>query len=219
MRSVRSKRRNHLRRSAVKCSWRSGMATGGAEMMDMDKVLKESHVLTAEEVIQRRTRRLEQLMKVYRAQYWGLLEEMRSKYRRFYLRHGKSGWRWDNEDGVGVSRSEQNHGEQAAAAAAAGGGGGGRELNSTSVAGEMKEPHAPEKLGNEIMRCGAQGCNNKPLLLSVYCYAHVLLEPRQRLYRPCSYVVRRSALIILGCTFCEEYVMLLLSLLSLEHVE
>ena len=197
------------------------MATGGAEMMDMDKVLKESHVLTAEEVIQRRTRRLEQLMKVYRAQYWGLLEEMRSKYRRFYLRHGKSGWRWDNEDGVGVSRSEQNHGEQAAAAAAAaaGGGGGGRELNSTSVAGEMKEPHAPEKLGNEIMRCGAQGCNNKPLLLSVYCYAHVLLEPRQRLYRPCSYVVRRSALIILGCTFCEEYVMLLLSLLSLEHVE
>ena len=168
------------------------MATGGAEMMDMDRVLKESHVLTSEEVIQRRTRRLEQLMKVYRAQYWGLLEEMRSKYRRFYLRHGKSGWRWDNEDGVGVSRSEQNHGEQAAAAA---GGGGGRELNSNSVAGEMKEPHAPEKPGNEIMRCGAQGCNNKPLLLSVYCYAHVLLEPRQRLYRPCSYVVRRSALI------------------------
>ncbi|CAM6126026.1 unnamed protein product [Calypogeia fissa] len=56
------------------------------------------HSAAMEEVIQRRVRRLRKLMKVYRSQHLGLVEEMRTKYRRFYLRHGKSGWRDDVED-------------------------------------------------------------------------------------------------------------------------
>lgn len=32
-----------------------------------------------------------------RLQYWGLIEEMRSKHRRFFLRQGTSGWKEEGE--------------------------------------------------------------------------------------------------------------------------
>jgi hypothetical protein len=123
-----------------------------------DDVLKRSDALTQEEVIQRRLKRMRKLMKLYRSQYWSLVEEMRMKYRRFYLRYGKSGWRDD------VEEKED-------------GGDGMRE---------------PERGNAENIHCGAQGCTAKPLALSVFCFAHILLEPRQRLYKPCGHVVRTN---------------------------
>uniref|UniRef100_A0A7I4BR11 KAT8 regulatory NSL complex subunit 2 n=1 Tax=Physcomitrium patens TaxID=3218 RepID=A0A7I4BR11_PHYPA len=128
--------------------------------------LHHAHVLTREQLVHRRARRLRHLLRMYRHQYWGLLEELRSKYRRFYLRTGKSGWRGREVDG---------------------------DPNPTPAPGEMKQPNAPETPGTEISRCGAQGCDAKPLLLSRYCYTHILQEPRQRLYKPCSFTVRRGS--------------------------
>lgn len=129
-------------------------------------------VLTQEQLLHRRASRLRHLLRIYRAQYWGLLEEMRSKYRRFYLRHGKSGWRRDA--GPGPSGLDRN--------------------DPDLPPGEMKRPHAPEPPGgSDVSRCGAQNCLAKPLLLSSYCYTHILQEPRQRLYRPCSFIVRRGS--------------------------
>lgn len=147
-----------------------------------DEILKRTDTLTVEEVVSRRARRVRQLMKLYRAQYWGLLEEMRSKYRRFYLRHGKSGWRHDIDGG---NSQRADAGEATVGVI---------EGKIPDTPGAMKEPHAPEKAGSETLRCGAQGCQSKPLLLSVFCYQHVVHEPRQRLYRPCSFVTRRWAL-------------------------
>ncbi|KAH9567687.1 hypothetical protein CY35_03G038300 [Sphagnum magellanicum] len=158
------------------------LAAGAKE----DEVLQHAEALTIEEVVRRRSRRVRQLMKLYKAQYWGLLEEMRSKYRRFYLRHGKSGWRDDTESG----EQQRGGGDDGEAAIY------GREREGVSPSGTegggMREPHAPERTGSETLRCGAQGCLAKPLPLSIFCYEHILLEPRQRLYRPCSFVVRRS---------------------------
>eukprot|EP00897_Mesotaenium_endlicherianum_P008389 jgi/Mesen1/7579/ME000392S06840 len=118
-------------------------------------------------------------MKVYRAQYWTLLEEMRSKYRRFYLRNGRGGWR-EGPEGDG---SQQLLMPPAAAAAAAA---------ATALplrgAAARSEPHAPDKPANVTLHCAAPGpCLAKPLALSVFCLAHVLLEPRQKLYKPCMF--------------------------------
>lgn len=127
--------------------------------------LLHASVLTQEQLLHRRASRLRHLLRIYRAQYWGLLEEMRSKYRRFYLRHGKSGWRRDHSPTI-------------------------RDVPTDLPPAEMKQPHAPES--DTVSHCGAQGCLAKPLLLSSYCYTHILQEPRQRLYKPCSFIVRRS---------------------------
>jgi hypothetical protein len=133
--------------------------------------LHRATALTHEQLLRRRASRLRHLLSIYRSQYWGLLEEMRSKYRRFYLRHGKSGWRRDQGPAPAPDPDRPAPGPSA---------------------GEMKQPHAPETPGSELSRCGAQGCFAKPLLLSSYCYTHILQEPRQRLYKPCSFIVRRS---------------------------
>ncbi|GJP69457.1 hypothetical protein CLOP_g470, partial [Closterium sp. NIES-67] len=63
------------------------------EPMDLDECLRNLPVVAAEEVVQRRLNRLRKLMAVYRGQYWALLEELRAKYRRFYMRTGQSGWK------------------------------------------------------------------------------------------------------------------------------
>lgn len=140
-------------------------ANSSRSLMDDDHILNRAEALTLDEVIERRSRRVRKLMKVYKSQYWGLVEEMRTKYRRFYLRHGKSGWRDDEEEREGVD----------------GGGAGGDD--------GMREPE--RRAGNsENVHCGAQGCTAKPLQLSVFCFAHILQEPRQRLYKPCSHVIR-----------------------------
>ncbi|KAG6548586.1 hypothetical protein Mapa_010075 [Marchantia paleacea] len=138
------------------------------EGLPEDEALNRTDVLTLEEVVQRRAKRVRQLMKLYRTQYWGLLEEMRTKYRRFYLRHGKSGWRDDVEGGEREREGPGKPGED---------GGDG-----------MREP--PERGHVENLHCGAQGCSTKPLPLSVFCFSHILQEPRQRLYKPCSFVIR-----------------------------
>ncbi|KAJ7295299.1 hypothetical protein O6H91_Y199400 [Diphasiastrum complanatum] len=122
-----------------------------------DEILKHANALTREEVVRRRARRVKQLIKLYRVQYWSLLEEMRSKYRLFYLRSGKSGWRDDGEEKEGE---------------------------------DLREPHAPDKSSGDNIKCGVQGCKAKPLPLSVFCFSHILLEPKQQLYKPCTYLIR-----------------------------
>ena len=54
------------------------------------------------------------------------------------------------------------------------------------------EPHAPDKPANATLHCAALlgPCYAKPLALSVFCPEHILLEPRQRLYRPCARITQ-----------------------------
>ncbi|XP_002988052.2 INO80 complex subunit D [Selaginella moellendorffii] len=134
------------------------VAMEGAEE---DEMLSRSMVMTRAEVVKRRRRRVRQLIKLYRVQYWALLEELRAKYRRFYLRTGKSGWREENE----AEESQQP--------------------------GNV-DMRVPERSAGEAIKCGFQGCMTKPMPLSAYCFDHILLEPRQCLYKPCAFVPRSA---------------------------
>ncbi|XP_014506696.1 INO80 complex subunit D-like [Vigna radiata var. radiata] len=57
---------------------------------DADAALSKSRFLTREEVLRRRLRRVKQLGRCYRAHYWALMEELRSKYRDYSWTYGKS---------------------------------------------------------------------------------------------------------------------------------
>lgn len=130
----------------------------------------QASVLALEEVIERRMKRIRKLVRLYRSQYWALIEEMRAKHRKFYLRTGRGGWREEADT-------------EAGGALALGFPGSGRQ-----------EPHAPDKPANATLHCAASGpCLAKPLALSVFCLDHILLEPRQRLYNPCAFVIRSGS--------------------------
>ncbi|XP_020228698.1 INO80 complex subunit D [Cajanus cajan] len=65
---------------------------------DDDAALANSRVLTREEVIRRRHRRVHQLGRCYRAHYWALMEELRSKYRDYCWTYGKNPFKEDRAD-------------------------------------------------------------------------------------------------------------------------
>lgn len=137
-----------------------------------DELLKQADALTEEEVVRRRARRVKQLMKLYRMHYWALLEELRSKYRMFYLKNGRSGWREEAEG----DRERADFMDTT-------------ELGNNDKVGSKLQDGA-EKTAGDIVRCAFQGCKAKPLALSAFCFNHILSEPNQQLYKPCAYVTR-----------------------------
>ncbi|GLJ45821.1 hypothetical protein SUGI_0964260 [Cryptomeria japonica] len=56
-----------------------------------DEILQNADALTVEEVVRRRARRMRQLARLYKRHYWALMEELKSKYREFYMKNRISG--------------------------------------------------------------------------------------------------------------------------------
>lgn len=69
------------------------LALAGA---DVDAALAGSLFLSHDEVLRRRLRRVNQLACYYRRQYWALMEDLRSRYRRYYWDHGRGPFAGDS---------------------------------------------------------------------------------------------------------------------------
>lgn len=127
-----------------------------------DLLLRHSHALTIEEVLRRRARRMKHLARLYRTHYWALMDDLKSNYADFYVKHGRSGWK-----------------EQAFQEAE-------QEKEFLALKGLLNGDAGPLQQG--AVKCAFQGCKSKPMPLSSFCYAHILSDTRQQLYKPCSYV-------------------------------
>eukprot|EP00268_Persea_americana_P022246 TRINITY_DN22144_c0_g3_i2.p1 TRINITY_DN22144_c0_g3~~TRINITY_DN22144_c0_g3_i2.p1 ORF type:complete len:210 (-),score=42.94 TRINITY_DN22144_c0_g3_i2:196-825(-) len=126
-----------------------------------DTTLHRSEFLTREEVLRRRSRRVKQLAKYYRTQYWALMEEVRVKHLEYYWKYGKSPFQEEEGEEVGGERSrELGFGESG--------------CNETS-----------------LRMCSFSGCESKAMALTSYCHSHILCDSKQKLYKPCSYVLKR----------------------------
>ncbi|XP_042516660.1 INO80 complex subunit D-like [Macadamia integrifolia] len=147
----------------------SDMAANTALTIDgseEDLILRDSEFLTREEVIQRRSRRLKQLSKFYKNHYWALMEELRVKYREYYWKYGKSPFKEEEEKDNG-------------------GGGAGSVVEGS---GENNGENNNEGKNN---RCAFAGCKAKAMALTNYCHSHILSDTKQKLYKACTYVVKR----------------------------
>lgn len=122
-----------------------------------DSALHSSEFLTREEVLRRRSRRVNQLARYYRTQYWTLMEEVRAKYREYYWKYGKSPF-------------QEEEGEESRRGLGFGGG----NCN-----------------GNGMRMCSFSGCESKAMELTSYCHSHILHDSKQKLYKACSYVLKR----------------------------
>lgn len=141
---------------------------------DEDEALKMAVVLSREEVLRRRSRRLKQLERCYREQYWALMEELRVRHRDYYWEFGKSPF--DGQKGENVVFAAVGEGSEEVAKDGVGGlGFGGGE------AGKKGERE----------RCGVSGCKVYAMPLTRFCHSHILLDGKQMLYKGCSYVIKR----------------------------
>lgn len=139
-----------------------------------DAVLSKSEFLTESEVLKRRHRRIKQLCRIYRENYWDLMEELKHKYREYYWEYGKSPFQEEVEN---VNNNGQNNANN-------------------HIKGENGDSHVQEN-GNALngighnSRCGVQGCKSKAMALTRFCQMHILSDTKQKLYKACNYAIKR----------------------------
>ncbi|GJZ57275.1 INO80 complex subunit D-like protein [Tanacetum coccineum] len=132
---------------------------------------EDLHLSTAthlhrQQILRRRSHNMKELSKCYRDHYWGLIEEIRVRYREYMWQHGISPV---NEvvvgegDGVVVVK-EEGDGE---------GGKDGRE-------------------GKEGGKCAFNACAVKAMTLTRFCRSHILSDAKQQLYKPCEFSLKRA---------------------------
>ncbi|XP_073008238.1 uncharacterized protein [Typha latifolia] len=73
-----------------------------------DEALRGAAALSREEVLRRRARRVRELARCYRRQYWALAEEVRVKHRDYYWENGKSPL--EEEEGEGEEKEDERLG-------------------------------------------------------------------------------------------------------------
>ncbi|XP_072963817.1 uncharacterized protein [Typha angustifolia] len=136
------------------------------EGSEEDAALRSAAFLTREEVLRRRSRRLRQLAACYRRHYWALVEEVRVKHRDYYWEYGKS-----PTEEAAVEEEEEN--------------GEGNLLGlGFGENGGLKK--------GERRRCALSGCKSKAMPLTRYCHPHILSDPKQTLYKACTFVIKSA---------------------------
>nr|GMC58674.1 INO80 complex subunit D-like [Ipomoea batatas] len=158
---------NSLARNAISSSTSPPILIDGREE---DVVLARSKVLHRMEVLRRRSRRIKQLSQIYRDYYWALMEEVKLKYRDYYWEYGKSPFEEDSEEN---NISNANHVD--------------------SALGTGENPNCNTLISNNgSNKCGVCNCKSKAMALTRFCHMHILSDPRQKLYKPCSYSIKSS---------------------------
>ncbi|THG05842.1 hypothetical protein TEA_003953 [Camellia sinensis var. sinensis] len=127
-----------------------------------DVHLCNSSHLTHQEVLRRRAHNFNQLATVYKDHYWAMMEELKAKYKEYVWKFGLSPFKEGEEKEIFKEEVEDD---------------------GIEGKGEM---------GSEVNRqCLFHGCALKAMPLTKFCSLHILSDPKQVLYKPCEYVIKR----------------------------
>lgn len=114
------------------------------------------------------------------------MEELKVQYREYYWKYGVSPFKEDNPQVH--HRSEQGGGERE-------GGNGDMEVIGESNNGNgnngVSNSNGDLNLKNNH-RCLFVGCKLKAMALTSFCHLHILSDAKQKLYKPCGYVIKSS---------------------------
>ncbi|XP_073261710.1 uncharacterized protein [Populus alba] len=149
-----------------------------------DQVLSRATHITHQELLKRRSYKLKQLSKCFKDHYWALMEELKIQYREYYWEYGVSPFQEDHQNtlrkqeqqkqGGGIGVLERENEESGANIEVIG-------ENNTNVS-DLKSNH----------RCLFVGCKLKAMALTSFCHLHILSDAKQKLYKPCGYVIKSA---------------------------
>uniref|UniRef100_A0A7N0TT27 KAT8 regulatory NSL complex subunit 2 n=1 Tax=Kalanchoe fedtschenkoi TaxID=63787 RepID=A0A7N0TT27_KALFE len=147
-----------------------------------DVYLAKSTHLTRKEVLRRRLHRLRHLSKCYRAHYWSLMEDLRRRYREYCWNFGNSPFekpraRREEEEldcQMGIEGSGENDD-------------GTWDKGLLGFAGASSEG-----ADGSFKQCAYTGCKSKAMALTSFCHLHILSDANQKLYKPCTHVIKSA---------------------------
>ncbi|XP_014758487.1 uncharacterized protein LOC100821043 isoform X2 [Brachypodium distachyon] len=151
--------------------------------------------LSREEVLSRRRRRLMQLYSLYRSQLWALAEDLHAKHAEYWWHHGASP--------VVVEPPLLGNGSGAASVGNCWGAGGTAAFPPMNFGHPLLPPAdgggdgagavaTPQAAGGGRATCSAANCAANAMPCAPYCFDHILLDPKQQLYKPCTFIKRRA---------------------------
>ena len=132
---------------------------------DCDSELAKSKWLSHREVLERHLRRVKQLARLYRHHYWVLMEDLKAKHMEYYWTYGNSPFKEDQNNPSHANCTDRTRVEI-------------QRLGLGSI-------------GDDIERCHVANCKTKAMALSKFCHAHILFDPHQKLYKGCTYILKR----------------------------
>ncbi|KAG8051128.1 hypothetical protein GUJ93_ZPchr0009g2284 [Zizania palustris] len=155
-----------------------------------DSRLGLASALTREEVIRRRRRRAHQLRSIYRGQYWALAEELSAKHADYWLEQGASPVVDDAPGNAGAAPAVSSGVVNPVEACGAADNCGPPPPPTKCSVGAAVTPAA----GSGRAGCSSANCRAKAMPLSAYCFNHILLDPKQLLYKPCGFITNQSGM-------------------------
>ncbi|KDP42822.1 hypothetical protein JCGZ_23764 [Jatropha curcas] len=164
-------------------------------LSEQEQFLSRASHLTRPELLKRRSYNLKQLSKCYRDHYWALMEELKIQYKEYYWKYGVSPFKEDHpsvrqkqeQGGGGVVERESGERE-------------GGNVN-IEVIGENNNNNNGNNVGSNSKgdfdlknnhRCLFVGCKLKAMALTSFCHLHILSDAKQKLYKPCGYVIKSA---------------------------
>ncbi|XP_065869070.1 uncharacterized protein [Euphorbia lathyris] len=167
----------------------STSTTSPLSLSQQDQFLSHASHLTRHELFKRRSSNLKQLSKCYRDHYWALMEELKIQYREYYWKYGVSPFKEDHQQLHQKSeQGERESGERD---------GGNVHME---VIGENNNGNGNNVVSNfkgdldlkNNHRCLFVGCKLKAMALTSFCHLHILSDAKQKLYKPCGYVIKSA---------------------------
>ncbi|KAI3822973.1 hypothetical protein L1987_10576 [Smallanthus sonchifolius] len=153
-------------------------SAAGIKPSPEDEFLSNSTHLSRQQVLQRRSHNMKQLSKCYRDHYWGLMEELRVRYREYLWKFGMSPFQEDhNEDeNDNVKQEEVRDGID----------------EGIGDAGNEND-------NSKSLPCVFNGCKTKAMTLTRFCHVHILSDPKQQLYNPCEFFLKSAHAGLVPC--------------------
>uniref|UniRef100_A0A2P2M0Z8 KAT8 regulatory NSL complex subunit 2 n=1 Tax=Rhizophora mucronata TaxID=61149 RepID=A0A2P2M0Z8_RHIMU len=140
-----------------------------------DEALSRATHITRKELLKRRSHKLKQLSKCYRNHYWALMEELKLQYRGYYWRYGVSPFK---EDQPQTHKQDQ-----------------GRDFGIQAIGENNKGKGSNLNWNLELKnnsQCLFVACKLKAMALTSFCHLHILSDAKQKLYKPCGYVIKSA---------------------------
>ncbi|CAN1194439.1 INO80 complex subunit D [Linum perenne] len=163
-------------------------ATSPITLFDRNHPLSHATLLTRHELLKRRSHHLKQLLQCYKDHYWALMEEVKVQHREYYWKYGVSP----------IKDDQKHHREEDPAANFVDGGESGNiveVMDESNNFGSNNNNHNSSKGENELKnvqssRCKSFGCKLKAMALTSFCHLHILSDPKQKLYKACTFVIK-----------------------------
>ncbi|KAK1591624.1 hypothetical protein Q3G72_010602 [Acer saccharum] len=140
--------------------------------------------LTRPELLRRRSHYLKQLSKCYKDHYWGLVEELKTQYRDYYWEFGVSPVKDSQQEDKATQREsgDNNNNNNNKLLVVEGSGDNVTSYNNGGGFLDIKNNQ----------RCSFVGCKLKAMAFTSFCHLHILSDSKQKLYKPCDYVIKSA---------------------------